>query len=854
VNLEFKITGLSITFLLALASAQRVEGTSPLFSDGFENGLNGWQIRDSDPAGPSANWGVVDSAFGGEGAHGGTNKLYCAGQGYIGTPEHPFYVGGMAAYASRVLDLSAPANATLRFWYLIPGLESPYDSMKIFIDDEEIWSRDTAQPGWVEVSLSLNAFTGSAHVLSFAFFSDFAVNFEGCYLDDISVTDETVPGPPRINDNFAAAQLLAGARGSIAANNRRATSEPGEPANGSSTTNSVWFSWTAPADARVTFTATASGFDPVLCVYTGKTLASLFLTASNITDFSGGKTNISFEAAAGVVYFLSIRGAGDQEGPIQLSWNQPGVMVSDRLPDLTLWADPIQKYLYGWYLDFASAPGRTLLRLTSASVNIGAGPLELIGSAATPQVLQRVYRDDGSFYDRPAGTATFHPEHGHIHFDDWMEFNLRSVLPQNGVGEIVAAGAKTSSALIDLQVYDSHLPGFPTASHYHGGLLQGISVGWADVYGADLEGQSIDITGIGPGQYWLEEIIDPGNAILEADKSNNSVRIMIALTAAQLAGTTNDPGERGPGPFILADPLGTNLVQGSTLHMSVEADGALPLTYQWRYAGMDLSDDGRISGATTSTLSIANVSSNDSGPYNATISNSNGYATSATANLIVLDNPRAIYFKDATAVIGGTMLATLSMLSAGDEHSLGFSLLFDPAILQNPAVVLGADASNAVLTVKSAFWSSGAVGVTIDFPAGAAVQAGLGRELLKLSFEVTDTAKGRIFIGFGDDPQMRAVITLTEEEAEPIYAAASFELKSALATLNELRTQDGGIQLAVSGLPRREYALETTTDLGSPLWRSIATNLTTAEGLASFSNPQSGTRSFYRARLLPRTL
>ena len=61
---------------------------------------------------------------------------------------------------------------------------------------------------------------------------------------------------------------------------------------------------------------------------------------------------------------------------------------------------------------------------------------------------QRIYQDAAltSFVDVEAGTFTFHPEHGHIHFDDYAKYSLRQALPDsNGdgvpeVGAIVAGG------------------------------------------------------------------------------------------------------------------------------------------------------------------------------------------------------------------------------------------------------------------------------------------------------------------------------------------------------------------------------------------------------------------------------
>src|SRR5207247_578097 len=101
-------------------------------------------------------------------------------------------------------------------------------------------------------------------------------------------------------------------------------------------------------------------------------------------------------------------------------------------------------------------------------------------------------------------------------------YNLRTVTESNGVGDIVASGQKVSFCLLDSRKYDGSLPGAPNSDQYNTcGQLQGISVGWADVYNSRLANQWIDITDVPEGTYWLESEVDPSNRILESDETNN---------------------------------------------------------------------------------------------------------------------------------------------------------------------------------------------------------------------------------------------------------------------------------------------------------------------------------------------
>ena len=205
----------------------------------------------------------------------------------------------------------------------------------------------------------------------------------------------------------------------------------------------------------------------------------------------------------------------------------------DWLPDMIVRASD----LYDNDISTGVVPGRVHLRLSNGTANIGLGPLHIMGGEpngdGTQQVLQRVFADDGSFYDRLAGNFIHHPTHGHVHFEGWALYQLREILPGDQVGEVLAAGEKTSFCLIDGGIQDSSLPNFQGSSTYTscGATVQGISVGWYDVYGKYLNGQNIDITDVPDGTYWLESIVDPDGTVVESDETNNITRIKVTIGA-----------------------------------------------------------------------------------------------------------------------------------------------------------------------------------------------------------------------------------------------------------------------------------------------------------------------------------
>jgi hypothetical protein len=174
---------------LCLFGAERlaVAQTTVLF-EGFEGAFPGaWSVGDSNPSGVAAFWDDVDAAFGGEGAHTGNWKGYCAGIGFTGTAANPQYRTNMTAFMSRSIDLSGFTQATLRFWHKVPSIESGFDLCRVYIGGTGIWTNSTAVASWTQVALDLDAYVGGIHTLRFEFSSDFTVNAEGWYLDDLEV-------------------------------------------------------------------------------------------------------------------------------------------------------------------------------------------------------------------------------------------------------------------------------------------------------------------------------------------------------------------------------------------------------------------------------------------------------------------------------------------------------------------------------------------------------------------------------------------------------------------------------------------------------------------------------------------
>jgi outer membrane protein assembly factor BamB len=146
-----------------------------------------------------------------------------------------------------------------------------------------------------------------------------------------------------------------------------------------------------------------------------------------------------------------------------------------------------------------------------------------------------------------------------------------------------------------------------------------------------------------------------------------------------------NPGHAGqarPEPVVVKQPGRQEVVLGGTMRLTVQSYGAAPMVYQWLKNGVGLVDGGRITGATTATLTISNVQLDDAGNYEVVVSNTAGSVTSQPAATVVLINraPTLAAIADQTV----NELATLSLTATATDpdvpaNTLTYSLVSGPA-------------------------------------------------------------------------------------------------------------------------------------------------------------------------------
>ena len=120
-------------------------------------------------------------------------------------------------------------------------------------------------------------------------------------------------------------------------------------------------------------------------------------------------------------------------------------------------------------------------------------------------------------------------------------------------------------------------------------------------------------------------------------------------------------------PRIQHPPASQSAIEGATVGFEVIASGAPPLAYQWRKAEVNLP------GASEATLTLANVTTNDSAGYDVVVTNSFGAVTSATATLTVTRPapPSRTLAAVACATIRDGANADVNL----DEPALGYAMV-----------------------------------------------------------------------------------------------------------------------------------------------------------------------------------
>lgn len=177
-----------------------------------------------------------------------------------------------------------------------------------------------------------------------------------------------------------------------------------------------------------------------------------------------------------------------------------------------------------------------------------------------------------------------------------------------------------------------------------------------------------DVTDLDAGPLWVDqELFTSYNADIEFQGNVDfGAGYLVALGVNNGLKAFRVNGGTLSLPVILEHPSSGTWYRGTSPTLSVVADSASPLSYQWYFEGSP------IAGATNSTLTIANIQTNQAGAYVARVINAGGYRDSAPALLTVIES------------VTSDVLTNLWTLSPGSRPYLTtnyqqYGMAFNPA-------------------------------------------------------------------------------------------------------------------------------------------------------------------------------
>jgi hypothetical protein len=269
-----------------------------------------------------------------------------------------------------------------------------------------------------------------------------------------------------------------------------------------------------------------------------------------------------------VVVPQAVFGAVEYQGFVKVERDTPTEPARPLLPNLVMLPlrEPTMKtsaYLTDHEVEQAHGPScypeemaekgaRRCLRFDQVIANVGDGPFELRyrmeGIATDQQLRQRILSSNGSFREVAVDTYEFHPTHAHFHYKNFAQAFLHRIRPDGSL-ELVRKGQKNGFCMIDVEntrfgldehgvpfrgeaPRDYHLPrcNMPTERDEHGTyMVNGISVGWADVYNWYFADQYIEISGVPDGDYVIETVANPARTVHETTVDDNAALATIRL-------------------------------------------------------------------------------------------------------------------------------------------------------------------------------------------------------------------------------------------------------------------------------------------------------------------------------------
>jgi hypothetical protein len=229
-----------------------------------------------------------------------------------GEPRHVGTLGGKSLWWSWLAPASGGVSVSTtgsRFDTVLAVYRGESLSELVFVAGND----DVPNTTLVESTVTFNVVAGAIYQIAVDGFD----SASGDVTLRILLEDEQ---PVPSNDNFEDARLVTGLDVTASGTNVGASFEAGEPTHAARFGGkSVWWTWTAPEAGFATIDTVGSGFDTLLGIYAGSSLANLSEIASDDDGGGNGNSAVTFTTRPGLVYWIAVDGWDSASGPIILN-------------------------------------------------------------------------------------------------------------------------------------------------------------------------------------------------------------------------------------------------------------------------------------------------------------------------------------------------------------------------------------------------------------------------------------------------------------------------------------------------------------------------------------------------------
>jgi BspA type Leucine rich repeat region (6 copies)/Immunoglobulin domain/Immunoglobulin I-set domain len=413
-----------------------------------------------------------------------------------------------------------------------------------------------------------------------------------------------------------------------------------------------------------------------------------------------------------------------------------------------------------------NAPAITVQPI-SQTLNVGSGVTFSVSVSGTPPFTYQWYKDGVAILGATASTYTIN----NISSSDAASYSVAIVNTVNSVTSSPATLSVNLGPLITTQPVSQAINIGSTANFY-------ISASGTGPLTYQWYKGSTAIAGATSSSYTINVVSSSDNGSYTVVVTN-SVGSVTSSAATLVVNAT---------PILITQPLGQTVNVGSSIALSVTANGASPLIYQW------YKDGASVSGAVTTNYSIASAATTDAGSYSVVVANSLGIVTSNTAVVIVNSIP-VIITQPVSQIVKTGSSVTLLVIANG-TGALSYQ------------------------------WQKNGVSIAGATNASYMIPSALSTDSASYSVKVSNA--------FGSITSIPAVLTVASSISPPLITtqpSAQVTYIGSVATLTAVVTSTGDTTyqwyengIAIAGATSPSYSVSNAKSIDTGIYTLVATN------------------------------